>query len=121
MADQRRSSAHKPVFKRYGALEVLEEVLNECDSGDEDFGGPHDSASDEGEMDNNQHHHLLSDVVGNMITTRTQNQATVKPKETLSTILMLPKFQMPFPAVVTPPPVARGRVNMLIEIKCLLQ
>ena len=65
MADQRRSSAHKPVFKRYGALEVLEEVLNECDSGDEDFGGPHDNASDEGEMDNNQHHHLLSDVVGN--------------------------------------------------------
>ena len=64
MEDQRRCSAHRPVFKRYSALEVLEEVLNECDSGDKDFGGPHDSDSDEGEMDNNQHHPLLSDVVG---------------------------------------------------------
>ena len=54
MADQRRSSAHRPMFKRYSALEVLKEVLNVCDSGEEDFGGPHDSDSDEGEMDNKE-------------------------------------------------------------------
>ena len=64
MADQRWSSARRHVFKWYSALELLEEVFNDPDSGDEDCGGPNDSDSDKGEMDNNQHHPLLSDVVG---------------------------------------------------------
>ena len=52
------------MFKWYSALELLEEVFNDRGSGDEDCGGPNDSDSDKGEMENNQHHPLLSDVVG---------------------------------------------------------
>ena len=64
MADQRWSSACRHVFKRYSGLELLEEVFNDPDSGDEDCGGQNDSDSDKGEMNKNQHHPLLSDVVG---------------------------------------------------------
>ena len=37
MADDVRRSARVPVFRRYSALEVLEEVWNDEDSGEEDF------------------------------------------------------------------------------------
>ena len=38
-----------------------------------------------------------------MMTTQILNLATVKPKVTLNMILMLLKFQMPFPALVPHP------------------
>ncbi|KAK7110188.1 hypothetical protein V1264_014106 [Littorina saxatilis] len=58
----RRGGTTRSVFKRYSALEVLQECLNDQDSDDEDLRDGSDSESDEEETDFNQHHPLLSEV-----------------------------------------------------------
>ena len=60
MADDVRRSARMPVFRRYSALEVLEEVWNDEESVEEDFDIDDGSDSDEEETYANQHHPLLS-------------------------------------------------------------
>ena len=62
MASQQGKTNRRPVFKRYSALEVLQEVLNDRESDDEDFGGNDESDSEEEEFDANQHHSLLSEI-----------------------------------------------------------
>ena len=52
-----QSTTHRPVFKRYSVLQVLEEILNDKDSGDEDVGGQNESDLEE-ESDTNEHHPL---------------------------------------------------------------
>ena len=52
-----------PVFRHYSALEVLEEVLNDKDSDEEDFLAQDESDSEEEETDENQHHPLLSGLL----------------------------------------------------------
>ena len=62
MAAQPSRSKAQPTFKRYTALEALAEILNDEDSGDEDFGGADSDFSDEEETDFNQHHPLLAEM-----------------------------------------------------------
>ncbi|KAK7494481.1 hypothetical protein BaRGS_00014373 [Batillaria attramentaria] len=60
MAEQASTSGtQRPVFRRYTALQVLQEVMNDPDSDDEDMRGEDDSGSDEEETDYNLHHPLL--------------------------------------------------------------
>lgn len=62
MAAHKQTANKRPLFKRYSALQALEEVLNDSDSEEEDFMHESDSESDEEETDFNQHHPLLANV-----------------------------------------------------------
>ena len=57
MADGQSTSTGRPLFKRYSVLEILEEILNDKDSSDEDVRGQNKSDLDE-ELDTNEYHPL---------------------------------------------------------------
>ncbi|KAL8567072.1 hypothetical protein ACOMHN_027499 [Nucella lapillus] len=63
MAARTPGGKRRSVFKRYTALEALDEVLNDNDSDDEDFLGSSEDDTDEEESDINQHHPLLSGLL----------------------------------------------------------
>ncbi|KAL8617206.1 hypothetical protein ACOMHN_014376 [Nucella lapillus] len=60
MATRTPGGKRRSFFKRYTALEALDEVLHDNDSDDEDFLGSSEDDTDEEESDSNQHHPLLS-------------------------------------------------------------
>lgn len=60
MAGARGSSRKRGPFRRYTALEVLDEIINDPDSDEEDLSALDDSEWEEEEDDFNQHHPLLS-------------------------------------------------------------
>ena len=106
MASQQQASSRRSVFRRFTALEALQEIFNDRDSGEEDFGGGFDSDSEEEESDNNQHHPLLSDLVadddGDIMYEPPSDESESDGSDT--------EAQEPMPSTSTaPPPVARRR------------
>ena len=51
MADKQQQSQRKSVFKRYSLLEAVAEIINDNDSGEEDFEDSTDIDSEEEETD----------------------------------------------------------------------
>ena len=106
MASQQQASSRRSVFRRFTALEALQEIFNDRDSGEEDFGGGFDSDLEEEESDNNQHHPLLSDLVadddGDIMYEPPSDESESDGSDT--------EAQEPMPLTSTaPPPVARRR------------